>query len=170
MIDRVLKQVVCPTSESAREGRAYYIKAIRMRPCRRAGASFCRETPQKGHKVTDVRQDCLKQNEASESACPAGLPQNRTKLPAHSVPKMGFLMSFLRKTLCILRPACSTAISRTSYGRQDNLLLEFGQNEEIIPCRAIPGFWVKRSWLDRQSRANPTVAGPSLSFECRIRV
>jgi hypothetical protein len=60
MIDRVLKQVVCPTSESAREGRAYYIKAIRMRPCRRAGASFCRETPQKGHKVTDVRQDCLK--------------------------------------------------------------------------------------------------------------
>ena len=60
MIDRVLKQVVCPTSESAREGRAYYIKAIRMRPCRRAGASFCRETPQKGYKVTDVRQDCLK--------------------------------------------------------------------------------------------------------------
>ena len=154
MIDRVLKQVVCPTSESAREGRAYYIKAIRMRPCRRAGASFCRETPQKGHKVTDVRQDCLKQNEAS----------------GNSVPKMGFLMSFLRRTLCILRPACSTAISRTSYGRQDNLLLEFGQNEEIIPCRAIPGFWVKRSWLDRQSRANPTVAGPSLSFECRIRV
>ena len=48
MIDRVLKQVVCPTSESAREGRAYYIKAIRMRPCRRAGASFCRETPRKG--------------------------------------------------------------------------------------------------------------------------
>jgi len=44
------------------------------------------------------------------------------------------------------------------YSRRDNLLLEFGQNEEIIRSRAIPGFWVKRIWLDRQLRANTTVA------------
>ena len=44
------------------------------------------------------------------------------------------------------------------YSRQDNLLLEFGQNEQIIRSASIPGFWVKRSWLDRQLRANPTVA------------
>jgi Putative restriction endonuclease len=44
------------------------------------------------------------------------------------------------------------------YSRRDNLLLEFGQNEEIIRSRSIPGFWVKRVWLDRQLRANPTVA------------
>jgi Uma2 family endonuclease len=44
------------------------------------------------------------------------------------------------------------------YDRRDNLLVEFGQNEEIIRSRAIPGFWVKRIWLNRQLRANPTVA------------
>jgi Uma2 family endonuclease len=44
------------------------------------------------------------------------------------------------------------------YDRRDNLLVEFGQNEEIIRSRAIPGFWVKRIWLNRQLRANSTVA------------
>jgi Uma2 family endonuclease len=44
------------------------------------------------------------------------------------------------------------------YERRDNLLVEFGQNEEIIRSRAIPGFWVKRIWLNRQLRANATVA------------
>ena len=50
------------------------------------------------------------------------------------------------------------ALAHRFYSRRDNLLLEFGQNEEIIRSGAIPGFWVKRSWLDRQLRANPTVA------------
>jgi Uma2 family endonuclease len=44
------------------------------------------------------------------------------------------------------------------YSRQDNLLLEFGQNEDIIRSRVIGGFWVKRSWLDRQSQSKPTVS------------
>jgi Uma2 family endonuclease len=44
------------------------------------------------------------------------------------------------------------------YERRDDLLVEFGQNEEIIRSRAIPGFWIKRIWLNRQLRANPTVA------------
>jgi len=44
------------------------------------------------------------------------------------------------------------------YSRQDNLLLEFGQNEEIIRSRVISGFWVERSWFDRQLRTSPTVA------------
>jgi len=44
------------------------------------------------------------------------------------------------------------------YGGQDNLLLEFGQNEEIILSRVIPGFWVKRSWFDRELQGNATVA------------
>jgi Uma2 family endonuclease len=44
------------------------------------------------------------------------------------------------------------------YCRQDNLLLEFAQNEDIIRSRAIGDFWVKRSWLDRQSRSKPTVS------------
>ena len=43
------------------------------------------------------------------------------------------------------------------YSRRDNLLVEFGQNEETIRSRAIPGFWVKRIWLDRQLLANATV-------------
>jgi Uma2 family endonuclease len=50
------------------------------------------------------------------------------------------------------------ALAHRFYSRRDNLLLEFGQNEEIIRSGAIPGFWVKRSWLDRQLRVNPTVA------------
>ena len=50
------------------------------------------------------------------------------------------------------------ALAHRFYSRQDNLLLEFGQNEEIIRSRAIPGFWVKRSWLDRQLPDKPTVA------------
>ena len=45
------------------------------------------------------------------------------------------------------------------YSRQDNLLLEFGQNEEIIRSRAVSGFWVRRSWLDpRQMPDKPTVS------------
>lgn len=44
------------------------------------------------------------------------------------------------------------------YSRQDNLLLEFGEAEEIIRSRAIPGFWVNRNWFDRQLRGNATVA------------
>ncbi len=44
------------------------------------------------------------------------------------------------------------------YERRDNLLVEFGQNEENIRSRAIPGFWIKRIWLNRQLRANSTVA------------
>jgi Uma2 family endonuclease len=43
------------------------------------------------------------------------------------------------------------------YSRRDNLLVEYGQNEETIRSRAIPGFWVKRIWLDRQLLANATV-------------
>jgi Uma2 family endonuclease len=44
------------------------------------------------------------------------------------------------------------------YSRRENLLLEFGLNEEIIRSRSIPGFWIKRIWLDRQLAGNPTVA------------
>ena len=45
------------------------------------------------------------------------------------------------------------------YSRQDNLLLEFGQNEEIIRSRAVSGFWVRRAWLDpRQMPDKPTVS------------
>jgi Uma2 family endonuclease len=44
------------------------------------------------------------------------------------------------------------------YSRQDNLLLEFAQNEDTIRSRAIGDFWVKRSWLDRQSQSKPTVS------------
>ena len=45
------------------------------------------------------------------------------------------------------------------YSLQDNLLLEFGQNEEIIRSRAVSGFWVRRSWLDpRQMPDKPTVS------------
>jgi Uma2 family endonuclease len=45
------------------------------------------------------------------------------------------------------------------YSRQDNLLLEFGQNEEIIRSRAVSGFRVRRSWLDpRQMPDKPTVS------------
>jgi Uma2 family endonuclease len=46
------------------------------------------------------------------------------------------------------------------YSLQDNLLLEFGQDEEIIRSRAIAGFWVKRAWLNpRQMPASPTISG-----------
>jgi hypothetical protein len=38
------------------------------------------------------------------------------------------------------------------------------QNEEIIRSQAIPDFWVKRSWLDRRLRANPTVAEALADF------
>ena len=45
------------------------------------------------------------------------------------------------------------------FNRQDNLLLEFGQNEDIICSRAIPGFWVRRAWLDPcQMPGKPTVS------------
>jgi Uma2 family endonuclease len=45
------------------------------------------------------------------------------------------------------------------YSRQDNLLLEFGQNEEIIRSRAVSGFWVRRAWLDPcQMPDKPTVS------------
>jgi Uma2 family endonuclease len=45
------------------------------------------------------------------------------------------------------------------YSRQDNLLLEFGQNEEVIRSRAVSGFWVRRDWLDPgQMPDKPTVS------------
>lgn len=50
------------------------------------------------------------------------------------------------------------ALTHRFYSRHGNLLLEFGQNEEIIHSSSIPGFWVKRSWLDRRLGANLTVA------------
>jgi Uma2 family endonuclease len=50
------------------------------------------------------------------------------------------------------------SLAHRFYERRDNLLAEFGENEEIIRSRSIPGFWVKRIWLNRQLRANPTVA------------
>ncbi len=50
------------------------------------------------------------------------------------------------------------ALNHRFYSRQDNLLLEFGQSEDIIRSRAIEDFWVKRSWLDRQARSKPTVS------------
>jgi hypothetical protein len=34
------------------------------------------------------------------------------------------------------------------YARQGELLVEFGQDEAIIASRSIPGFWVRRSWLN----------------------
>ena len=45
------------------------------------------------------------------------------------------------------------------YSRQDNLLLEFGQNEGVIRSRAVSGFWVRRDWLDPgQMPDKPTVS------------
>jgi len=34
------------------------------------------------------------------------------------------------------------------YHRKGEFLVEFGKGEERIKARTIPGFWVKRSWLD----------------------
>lgn len=45
------------------------------------------------------------------------------------------------------------------YCREGQVLVEFGQGEEIIWCRCVPKFWVKRSWLD--ARNLPEV-GPCL--------
>jgi Putative restriction endonuclease len=42
------------------------------------------------------------------------------------------------------------------YTRRDNRLLKLGQGEEIFRSAAIPAFWVKRVWLDRQLRPNST--------------
>jgi Uma2 family endonuclease len=49
------------------------------------------------------------------------------------------------------------SLAHRFYERRGNLLAEFGENEEIIRSRSIPGFWVKRIWLNRQLIANPTV-------------
>ena len=37
------------------------------------------------------------------------------------------------------------------YARDGELLVEFGHNETRIASRALPGFWVERSWLDPEA-------------------
>jgi Uma2 family endonuclease len=45
------------------------------------------------------------------------------------------------------------------YSRQEDVLVEFGQEEPMIRSRAIAGFWVKRGWLDpRRMPGSPTVS------------
>lgn len=39
-------------------------------------------------------------------------------------------------------------LSHRFYGRQGEILVEFGAGQEAIHARTIPGFWVSRSWLD----------------------
>lgn len=34
------------------------------------------------------------------------------------------------------------------YAREGEILVEFAASEELIQSHAIPGFWVRRSWLD----------------------
>ena len=43
---------------------------------------------------------------------------------------------------------------------EGEILTEFGQGADVVPARAIPGFWVKRAWLNPE--ALPEVA-PSLA-------
>jgi hypothetical protein len=58
-----------------------------------------------------------------------------------------------------------------SYSRQDNLLLEFGQNEDIIPSRGDSGFLGQGEVGSIENRERTRrLRKPSLSFECRIRV
>jgi hypothetical protein len=34
------------------------------------------------------------------------------------------------------------------YARKGELLVEFGSGQDLIPAQTVPGFWLKRSWLN----------------------
>ena len=40
------------------------------------------------------------------------------------------------------------ALAHRFYARRGELLVEFGQDEATIVSRSIPGFWVRRRWLN----------------------
>jgi Uma2 family endonuclease len=51
------------------------------------------------------------------------------------------------------------ALAHRFYARRGELLVEFSQGEAIIVSRSIPGFWVRRSWLNPEGMpARPSVA------------
>ncbi len=39
-------------------------------------------------------------------------------------------------------------MSHRFYRRDGELLVEFAQGSEIIHAHTVPGFWIKRSWLN----------------------
>jgi Uma2 family endonuclease len=40
------------------------------------------------------------------------------------------------------------SLAHRFYHRAGEVLVEFGQNAQTIEARTVPGFWVRRSWLD----------------------